>query len=96
MITPANLTYAIKNTYRIPIDYFVGFSLESLIEYLIEYPIYRDSEYGKPVGTEHLRSPHLICNLWARGSYDWNNILPFEYLLGLPLESPMEYPRDRD
>ena len=70
MMTPVYLTYAIQNTYRIHIEFLVGVSVESLIEYPIGYPEDRDSQYGKPVGTEDLRSPQLICSVWARGSYD--------------------------
>ena len=60
------------NTYRIPIEYLIGFPLESPIEHLIEYLIDTDSKYGKPVEAKDLRSPQLNCSIWIRGAHEGN------------------------
>ena len=78
------------NTYRIPIEYLIGFPLESPIEHPIEYVIDRDSKNGKPVEAKDLRSPQLNCSIWIRGAHEGNQE-PRRIALELLFRRPYNY-----
>ena len=90
MTTSVYLTYTLYNTYRIPIEYLIGFPLKSPIEHPIEYPIDRDSQYGNPVEAKDLTSPQLNCSLCVRGAHEGNQE-PRRMAIELPDRRPYSY-----
>ena len=68
----------------------LGFLRKSPIEHPVEYPIDRDSKYGKPVEAKDLRTPQLNCSIWIKGAHEGNQE-PRRIALELPFRRPYNY-----